>query len=62
MKERLKTHGGEGWLGGSVVERLLLAQGMILVQRWSLHQAPCEEPASPSVYLSTSLYLCVSHE
>ena len=47
--------------GGSAVEHLPLAQGMVpgswdRVPRW----APCEEPASPSAYVSASL--CVSHE
>ena len=50
----------EGSLGGSVVERLPSAQGVILGS-WDrvLHQAPCEEPTSPS---AMSLPLCVSHE
>ena len=45
-----------GCLGGSVVERLLLAQGVILGS-WDqvLHQAPHREPASPSASLSESL-------
>ena len=47
-------------LGGSAVEHLLLAQGVILVQDQIPHQAPCEEPACPSAYASASL--CVSHE
>ena len=46
----------QGRLGGSVVECLPLAQGMILeswdrVPRW----APCRESASPSAYVSTAL-------
>ena len=49
-----------GRLGGSVVERLPLAQVMIL---WSwdvvLHQAPCGKPGSPSAYVSASLSLCL---
>ena len=52
-----------GHLGGSVVERLPLAQGEILesqdqVPRW----APCMEPASSSACISASLSLSVSHE
>ena len=47
-----------GHLGGSAVERLPLAQGMIpgFGDR-VLHQAPCKKPASPSAYVSTSLSL-----
>ena len=42
--------------GGSVVERLPLAQVTILGS-WDQipHQAPCREPASPSVCVSGSL-------
>ena len=45
-----------GCLGGSVVERLLLAQGVILGS-WDqvLHQAPHREPASPSACVSVTL-------
>ena len=48
-----------GHLGGSVVERLPLAQFMIL-ESWDRvpHQAPHGEPASPSACVSASL--CVS--
>ena len=51
----------QGRLGGSVVEHLPLAQVMI-PRSWDrvLHQAPHEEPASPSAYVFVSLY--VSHE
>ena len=51
--------GLKGHLGGSVVERLPLAQGMILGS-WDQvpHWAPCGESASPSVYVSASF--CVS--
>ena len=47
-----------GRLGGSAVERLPSAQGVIL-QSWDpiLHRAPCVEPAFP---LPVSLPLCVS--
>ena len=45
-----------GHLGGSVVERLPLAQVMILGS-WDQvpHRAPHREPASPSAYVSASL-------
>ena len=48
-----------GPLGGSVVERLPLAQGLIL-EFWDgvLHCDPFREPAFPSAYVSASL--CVS--
>ena len=50
-----------GHLGGSVVERLPSAQGVI-PGSWDRvpHRAPCKEPASPSACVSASL--CVSHE
>ena len=59
-----------GHLGGSVVERLPLAQGMILeTQDRVPHSAPCMEPASPSAWekklslsLSLSLSLCVMNK
>ena len=46
----------EGHLGGSVVEYLPLTQGMI-PGSWDQvpHQAPLEEPVSPSSYVSASL-------
>ena len=45
-----------GHLGGSVVEHLPSAQGMIPeTQDQVLHRAPCREPASPSAYVSASL-------
>ena len=49
----------QGRLGGSVVEHLPLAQGMI-PGSWDQvpHRASCMEPASPSAYVSASL--CVS--
>ena len=47
-----------GRLGGSAVEHLPLAQGMILgSQNRVLHQAPHREPASPSACVSTSVSL-----
>ena len=50
-----KSHGW-GRLGGSVTERLPLAQG-IIPGSWDrvLHQAPCREPASPFACVSASL-------
>ena len=50
----------QGRLGGSVVEHLPSAQGMI-PGSWDrvLHRAPRGEPASPSACVSASL--CVSH-
>ena len=52
---------GQGCLGGSAVEHLPSAQGVISVS-WDCvpHQSPCIEPASPSAYVSVSV--CVSHE
>ena len=48
----------EGCLGGSAVEHLPLAQGVIL-ESWDRvpHQAPCMEPASLS---ACALPLCLS--
>ena len=59
----IKKRTDRGSLGDSMVWHLPLAQGMILeswdgVPRW----APYMEPASPSACVSTSLFLCVSHE
>ena len=50
--------GFQGHLGGSVVERLPLAQDVI-PGSWDQvpHQAPCREPTSPSVYVSASVSL-----
>ena len=46
----------QGRLGGSVVERLPLAQ-VVMLGSWdgAPHQAPLGEPASPSAYVSASL-------
>ena len=46
----------QGSLGGSAVEHLPSAQGMIL-ETWDqvLYRAPCMEPASPSACVSASL-------
>ena len=43
-------------LGGSVAERLLLVQ-VVILGSWNRvpHQAPHREPASPSAYVSTFL-------
>ena len=52
-----------GSLGGSAVERLPLAQGVILESRDQVpHRAPCMEPASPSACVSATLALslCLS--
>ena len=45
-----------GCLGGSAVEHLPSAQGMIS-ESWDQvpHRAPCEKPASPSACVSASL-------
>ena len=69
-KQRKKSHFGEylilGCLGGSLVEHMPYAQGVILEsQDQVLHWAPYMETASPpsaydSAFLSASL--CVSHE
>ena len=45
-----------GCLGGSAVEHLPLAQGMILGSGYQVpHPASCSEPASSSAYVSVSL-------
>ena len=48
----------EGCLGGSVVEGLPSAQGVV-PGSWDrvLHRAPCREPASPSACVSASVCL-----
>ena len=52
---------GKGHLGGSAVEDLPLAQGVIPEPGDQVpHRAPCEEPTSPSAYVSA--FLSVSHE
>ena len=56
---KVKNENTLGRLGGSVVECLAMAQGMILGFRDRVpHPAPCMEPASRSAYASASL--CVS--
>ena len=45
-----------GYPGGSVVECLPSAQGVILESQDRVpHRVPCMEPASPSAYVSASL-------
>ena len=57
---RVKEASHSGHLGGSAVERLPLAQGVIRDR--VPHQASCEQLASPSACVSASLSLSVSHE
>ena len=46
----------EGCLGGSEVEHLPSAQGVILESLDGVpHQTPCMEPASPSAYVFASI-------
>ena len=48
-------------MGGSAIERLPIAQGVIPGSRDQVrHRAPYREPTSASVYVPASL--CVSHE
>ena len=55
-EEMRGKHYSEGHLGDSVVERLPLAQVMVLEsQNQVLHQPPCRETASPSAYVFASL-------
>ena len=59
----LLKHNDVGPLGSSAVQRLPLAQGMILESQGRvLHQGPGMEPASSSVCVSASLSLYVYHE
>ena len=53
---KFEKEANSGRLGGSVVERLTSAQGMIL-ESWDQvpHLAPQGEPASPSACVSASL-------
>ena len=52
------NNSNEGCLGGSAVERLPLAQGVILGSwDWVPHRAPHGEAASPSTYVSAPLYV-----
>ena len=53
---QLQGAGGWGCLGGSAVERLLSAQGVIPESQDRVpHWVTCEEPASPSAWVSASL-------
>ena len=57
----IKNKNFQGWLGGSAVRHLPLAQGVILGSQDRVpHQTPHMEPASPSASVSASL--SVSHE
>ena len=50
-----------GHLGGSAVEPLPSAQGVILeTQDRVPHRVPCREPASPSACASAPLFVCLS--
>ena len=52
-----------GHLGGSVIEHLPLAQVMILRSGDQvLHRAPCREPASPSAYVSASVFVSLMNK
>ena len=52
-----------GHLGGSVAERLPLAQGVILGSRdQGPHWAPHKEPASPSACVSASVFLSLMNK
>ena len=56
--KKKKNSNQEGCLGGSVVEYLPLAKGVILESQDQVpHRAPCMEPASSSA--SLSLCVCV---
>ena len=56
------TESGES-LGGSAVQRLPLAWGVVLESRDQVpRRAPGVEPASPSASVSASLFLYVYHE
>ena len=59
-KKELKSI-AKGGLGGSAVERLPSAQGVILESQNQVpHQAPYMEPVSPSACVSASLSVCLS--
>ena len=57
--EALSEETPDGCLGGSAVEHLPSAQGVILESQVP-HQAPGMEPASLSAYVSACLSLSVS--
>ena len=54
---------GQGCVGDSVVERLPLAQ-VVIPGSWDQvpYQAPCMEPASPSTYVSASLFVSLMNK
>ena len=55
---RGKKQWGGTHMGGSEVERLSSAQGLIPLSRDGVpHGAPCRKPASSSAYISASLCL-----
>ena len=61
LENKFKGGGNQGCLGGSAIERLPSAQGVIPeFQDRIPHQAPCTEPASTSVNVSASLCVCLS--
>ena len=61
MRNTLIKETSWGCLGGSAVKCLPSAQGMILESRDRVPcHSPCMEPAFPSAYVSTSLYVCLS--
>ena len=49
--------------GGSVLEHLFLAQ-VVILGSWDrvLHQVPCRESASPSAYISASLFVSLMNK
>ena len=60
-KLKLKQKSLLGHLGALVVERLPLAQDLILESRDQvLHWAPCRESTSPFAYVSASLCMSLS--
>ena len=53
----------KGCLGGSAIEHLLLAQGLIPDSGEGVpHWAPCVEPTSPSACVSASVCVCLSRK
>ena len=61
--ERRKETHFLGRLGGSAVERLPSAQGVILESRDRVsHPAPGMEPASPSAYVSVFLSVALMNK
>ena len=61
LSEGIQEKESKGCLGSSAVERLPLAQDVILESSDRVpHWAPCMGPSSPSAYVSASLSLCLS--